>query len=790
MIGEQTYLRDDFRQVEVSLQLRGLIPMLLASVAAFPPFWGMLQFLVVAVMVIVVLTIRIYEPRWGRFPRYLVTLLLVAYIAERAFSLYRGGQIAVVALSQGVATASLLFYLMPPERGMTFMAVLLSLMTLVTSGLTRNDMSYIASLWGFVIFLPALLTMSSLHEVVRADHLLWVRSWSGWRQRVTHFARHLSRLAITLAAGAALYWILPKPAVMPLARLGFENVFNSFMAKQDIGRGPVAKGATPFLEVEGADTPYLIGQIFDRYQDGAWAHTREKARSRTSKKGIFPMPPFLDDGVCEPRAPKGPAPVFETTLEIRPLVGLPDLLLLPEGTQEVRIASWHLPGVPPYFVNVWPPESTAAYHADVRHAARFPFLGPPHDTRPFMPEIHRVKEEPGQDHHQDGKDSKRFGFLGHAHEVPPIAPRDTEREVDPSVDPRLVTLARSLVEGVEGEIPKLQKILKFLQDGYLYDTRATTPEDAAVVPYFLFESKRGYCEHFATVTALMARAIGIPSRYVTGYMPQVTEKVGDRWLTRIRPKDAHAWVHVHLEGHGWVPVDPTEGLRSDSYLDTMESWITGDPLAYGHSSSWDLEMARSVLMSLSRSTTQVEDHLGEIVAGLVTGFALVGLIVWWRQKSGAAALARLAGTGVTSGTSVKSVLETLETLPEVYARGDRAKEALPGPEGSGHSAGRAVSPGAGTGDGASLAERHALALQAFQDLCHMLSARGLPARRADQTPLDYARTAEVSGVAPRLEALARQLNRLAFGPLEGSAELTREIEAAAADLAKQLSADR
>ncbi len=78
------------------------------------------------------------------------------------------------------------------------------------------------------------------------------------------------------------------------------------------------------------------------------------------------------------------------------------------------------------------------------------------------------------------------------------------------------------------------------------------------VDQFLFESRRGFCEHFSGSFALLMRAAGIPSRIVTGYQGGEYNEVGNYLI--VRQSDAHAWTEVWLEDRGWVRVDPTAAV--------------------------------------------------------------------------------------------------------------------------------------------------------------------------------------------------------------------------------------
>jgi transglutaminase-like putative cysteine protease len=81
------------------------------------------------------------------------------------------------------------------------------------------------------------------------------------------------------------------------------------------------------------------------------------------------------------------------------------------------------------------------------------------------------------------------------------------------------------------------------------------------VDEFLFDSRTGFCEHYASSFAVMMRMAGIPSRIVTGYMGGWHNEMGNYVL--IRQSDAHAWTEVWLEGSGWTRVDPTGAVSPE-----------------------------------------------------------------------------------------------------------------------------------------------------------------------------------------------------------------------------------
>lgn len=89
------------------------------------------------------------------------------------------------------------------------------------------------------------------------------------------------------------------------------------------------------------------------------------------------------------------------------------------------------------------------------------------------------------------------------------------------------------------------------------------------VDAFLFDTRRGFCEHFAGSFATLMRAAGVPARVVLGYQGGAESLVGDYFL--VRQSDAHAWVEVWIEGRGWMRVDPTATVAPSRIEQDLDS---------------------------------------------------------------------------------------------------------------------------------------------------------------------------------------------------------------------------
>jgi transglutaminase-like putative cysteine protease len=79
-----------------------------------------------------------------------------------------------------------------------------------------------------------------------------------------------------------------------------------------------------------------------------------------------------------------------------------------------------------------------------------------------------------------------------------------------------------------------------------------------VADVFLFEWKKGFCDHYATAMAILARSAGIPARLVTGFSSGEYNPVEGRFVVRM--VNAHAWVEIYFPGYGWVEFEPTGNM--------------------------------------------------------------------------------------------------------------------------------------------------------------------------------------------------------------------------------------
>ena len=118
----------------------------------------------------------------------------------------------------------------------------------------------------------------------------------------------------------------------------------------------------------------------------------------------------------------------------------------------------------------------------------------------------------------------------------------------------LSILSSRIVDGAESDFEKIERIVGYLrQEGAFIPSLPKTLTTSANLDDFLFGEQPGDAMDYATATAMLARASGLPGRIAVGYLPGVRDPLSGAY--RVRQSDAHAWAEVYFADHGWVPFD-------------------------------------------------------------------------------------------------------------------------------------------------------------------------------------------------------------------------------------------
>lgn len=135
-------------------------------------------------------------------------------------------------------------------------------------------------------------------------------------------------------------------------------------------------------------------------------------------------------------------------------------------------------------------------------------------------------------------------------------------------NPQAREFARSLFEKSEqNPILYIHALQNFITDGGFRYTLSPPALQENRIDEFLFGTKAGFCEHYASSFAFLTRAVGIPTRVIGGYQGGELGRDGKSW--EVRQMDAHAWTEVWLDGQGWVRIDPTSFVSPERIDDGM-----------------------------------------------------------------------------------------------------------------------------------------------------------------------------------------------------------------------------
>jgi transglutaminase-like putative cysteine protease len=157
--------------------------------------------------------------------------------------------------------------------------------------------------------------------------------------------------------------------------------------------------------------------------------------------------------------------------------------------------------------------------------------------------------------------------------------RDEYFQLPDSLDPRIPELAAQITARAATPYDKAAAIESFLRNRYGYTLNLTGKPGDDPLAHFLFVTRAGHCEYFASAMAILLRTLDIPSREVNGFLPGEYNNLAGDYI--VRASDAHSWVEVYFPDNGWVAFDPTPATPSESglltrlgqYVDWMQlSW--------------------------------------------------------------------------------------------------------------------------------------------------------------------------------------------------------------------------
>jgi protein-glutamine gamma-glutamyltransferase len=482
---------------------------------------------------------RIDAPRYRRAILAIAGLVLAGQIARAA----GGAPIARVALEFALVLLGL--KLCSRSRFADYQQIVaLAFLNIIGATVTTFDLAYAGAFLAFVALVPVVLALSHLRgemerrfrhddgveSRVALDRLLASRRVVSPGFILGVGALSIPVLAITIALflafprlGMGFFGRVPAPPSIAgmtgevrIGDLDRDRDEETIVARLEPVGAPPADGWPMVLPLK------LRGAVFDTYDGAVWKRKRPIVWKRLPHRGYdYRLAPGAAGGE------RGPA--FDVLLESLE----PSYLFVPVGTGRIRTEP-------------------------VARQGRF--------------ELRELEaSDAGMIRYQDeAKVGIRYRvFLTGA---PPLGGNadDPAYAVVPVGTERLAALARE-VGGGGGDRARALRIVAWLREEHAYGFPDPEPAGAKSDPIarFLFTTRRGTCEHFATSAALMLRAVGIRTRFVTGFGSADLNPLGGYYA--VRAASAHAWVEAFLEG-SWEtleatpPAPPGQGRRAPSSL--------------------------------------------------------------------------------------------------------------------------------------------------------------------------------------------------------------------------------
>lgn len=135
------------------------------------------------------------------------------------------------------------------------------------------------------------------------------------------------------------------------------------------------------------------------------------------------------------------------------------------------------------------------------------------------------------------------------------------RQLPPTLNPRTRQLAANWRAGNSNDAAVIRSALSYFNQQNFHYTLDPPPLGVNGIDDFLFTTRQGFCEHYASAFVFLMRAAGIPARVVTGYQGGEYNAFGNYYI--VRQSDAHAWAEVWLPELGWQRVDPTAAIAPE-----------------------------------------------------------------------------------------------------------------------------------------------------------------------------------------------------------------------------------
>lgn len=363
--------------------------------------------------------------------------------------------------------------------------------------------------------------------------------------------------------------------------------FNPNFDIEQPGKGQFSNAIA--LYVQAPHGLYLRGRVFDTFDGSRWSRRATTERKRLLENGEYEFSPFEAEG-------EEVHQIFEVARDLNEVVfaasrlvklGFPGSVVAEDGEGTIRIP------------------------ATLREGTRYEAVS---RTR-------SVRGHPATAAETSGDEARYL-------------------QLPANFEPEIAALAHQVAGGASDPLAAAIALEQHLRGHYQY-TLDTVFSSQNVTPLrkFLFETRRGHCEYFASALTVMLRSEGIPARLVTGFSATNYNPLTGYY--EVRALDGHAWVEAYFAQHGWVSFEPTAAYDLPAerqpasmvaalgeYLERMsriEQRVQPDGDAsgfYRQASAWFKELVKTVEIVLGRIYRAIQAAAPALMLLLAAGAGL------------------------------------------------------------------------------------------------------------------------------------------------------------------------
>ncbi len=527
--------------------------------------------------------IRWWRGRPNEIANSRATILVLAYLAFFPFDIFIFSRFAVANSANPPLFAALLaavhfllfvmlvrLYSAVTDRDAVFLTML-AFAGMLASAVLTVDTTFLFCFFVFMVFGVATFTGMELRRAALGTLSIAAQPGQRARERVLNRALSWASLSVALGAiaiGATLFFFFPRFSAGYLGRTSFNPaLMTGFNDDVEIGQiGEIKKDSTVVMRVQ---TGQPIGYPQLRWRGIALANF-DGRHWTSSERGAQTLLPnaegwiFAGAGVPKSDA-RSPSIIYTVYLEpiASDAIFVPGRVISVRGNFNGETGSFPSSARKTYLFL----DKTDSLFNPFHNYTAVRYVG-----RSQLPALDPLKlRAAGTDYPSDITDR----YL----------------QLPAALDKRIPPLAQQITARASTPFDKAAAMELYLRSKFGYTLTLTGKPGDDPLAHFLFVTRAGHCEYFASSMTIMLRTLGIPAREVNGFLPGEYNDLGGDYI--VRASDAHSWVEAYFPGSGWITFDPTpsapesEGSlfsRLEQYLDwislTWNEWVISYDFAH------------------------------------------------------------------------------------------------------------------------------------------------------------------------------------------------------------------